>query len=202
MSALPEFSAANDPDSLETQEWLDALDAVLDREGPERAHYLLEKLVDKARRSGAYIPFSLNTAYLNTIPPHLEERSPGDHALEERIRSFCRWNAMVMVAKANKSDDELGGHIASFASVGTLFGIGFNHFWHAPHQGHGGDLVYFQGHSSPGIYARAFLEGRFTEEQLLNFRREVDGKGISSYPHPWLMPDTKKFPCRRPRGGS
>jgi len=119
----------------------------------------------------------------------MEERSPGDHALEERIRSFCRWNAMVMVAKANKSDDELGGHIASFASVGTLFGIGFNHFWHAPHEGHGGDLVYFQGHSSPGIYARAFLEGRLTEEQLLNFRREVDGRGISSYPHPWLMPD-------------
>src|SRR5437016_6989937 len=153
MSALPEFPAANDPDALETQEWLDALEAVLEREGPERAHYLLEKLVDKARRSGAYIPFSLNTAYLNTIPVHMEERSPGDHALEERIRSFCRWNAMVMVAKANKSDDELGGHIASFASVGTLFGIGFNHFWHAPHEGHGGDLVYFQGHSSPGIYA-------------------------------------------------
>ena len=171
MSALPEFSAANDPDAQETQEWLDALEAVLEREGPERAHYLLEKLVDKARRTGAYIPFSLNTAYLNTIPPHLEERSPGDHALEERIRSFCRWNAMVMVVKANKSDDELGGHIASFASVGTLFGIGFNHFWHAPHQGHGGDLVYFQGHSSPGIYARAFLEGRFNEEQLLNFRQ-------------------------------
>src|SRR6266511_3123798 len=169
MSALPEFSAANDPDALETQEWLDALESVLEREGPERARYLLEKLVDKARRSGAYIPFSLNTAYLNTIPPHLEERSPGDHALEERIRSFCRWNAMVMVAKANKSDDELGGHIASFASVGTLFGIGFNHFWHAPHEGHGGDLVYFQGHSSPGIYARAFLEGRLSEEQLLKY---------------------------------
>jgi pyruvate dehydrogenase E1 component len=150
MSALPEFSAANDSDTLETQEWLDALEAVLEREGPDRAHYLLEKLVDKARRSGAYIPFSLNTAYLNTIPVHMEERSPGDHALEERIRSFCRWNAMVMVARANKSDDELGGHIASFASVGTLFGIGFNHFWHAPHEGHGGDLIYFQGHSSPG----------------------------------------------------
>jgi len=194
MSALPESPAAGDPDALETQEWLDALEAVLDREGPERAHYLLEKLVDKARRSGAYIPFSLNTAYLNTIPPHLEERSPGDHALEERIRSFCRWNAMVMVAKANKNDDELGGHIASFASVGTLFGIGFNHFWHAPDAAHGGDLVYFQGHSSPGIYARAFLEGRLSEEQLLNFRREVDGKGVSSYPHPWLMPDFWQFP--------
>ncbi len=194
MSALPESPAAGDPDALETQEWLDALEAVLEREGPERAHYLLEKLVDKARRSGAYIPFSLNTAYLNTIPPHLEERSPGDHALEERIRSFCRWNAMVMVAKANKNDDELGGHIASFASVGTLFGIGFNHFWHAPDAAHGGDLVYFQGHSSPGIYARAFLEGRLSEEQVLNFRREVDGKGVSSYPHPWLMPDFWQFP--------
>jgi pyruvate dehydrogenase E1 component len=194
MSAQPQFPASNDPDTLETQEWLDALQSVLEREGPERAHFLLETLVEKARRSGAYIPFSLNTAYLNTIPPHLEERSPGDHALEARIRAFCRWNAMVMVAKANKSDDELGGHIASFASVGTLFGIGFNHFWRAPHEGHGGDLVYFQGHSSPGIYARAFLEGRLSEEQLLNFRREVDGKGVSSYPHPWLMPDFWQFP--------
>ncbi len=194
MSAQPQFPASDDPDSLETQEWLDALQSVLEREGPDRAHFLLETLVEKARRSGAYIPFSLNTAYLNTIPPHLEERSPGDHALEARIRAFCRWNAMVMVAKANKSDDELGGHIASFASVGTLFGIGFNHFWRAPHEGHGGDLVYFQGHSSPGIYARAFLEGRLSEEQLLNFRREVDGKGVSSYPHPWLMPDFWQFP--------
>src|SRR5256714_12371088 len=194
MSALPEFPAASDPDALETQEWLDALEAVLEREGPERAHYLLEKLVDKARRSGAYIPFSLNTAYLNTIPAHMEERSPGDHALEERIRSFCRWNAMVMVAKANKSDDELGGHIASFAPVGTAFGSGFNHCWRAAREGHGGDLVYFEGHSSPGIYARAFLEGRLTETQLLNFRREVDGQGISSYPPPWLMPDFWQFP--------
>ena len=194
MSAVPQLPAANDPDSLETKEWLDALEAVLDREGPERAHYLLERLVDKARRSGAYIPFSATTAYINTIAPHMEERSPGDHALEERIRSYCRWNAMVTVARANKNDDELGGHIASFASVGTLFGQGFNHFWHAPSAGHGGDLIYFQGHSSPGIYARAFLEGRLSEEQLLNFRREVEGKGISSYPHPWLMPDFWQFP--------
>jgi pyruvate dehydrogenase E1 component len=194
MSAVPQFPAANDPDALETQEWLDALEAVLDREGPERAHYLLERLVDKARRSGAYIPFSANTAYINTIPPHLEERSPGDAALEERIRSYCRWNAMVMVARANRNDDELGGHIASFASVGTMFGVGQNHFWHAPHEGHGGDLVYFQGHSSPGVYARALLEGRLSEEQLRNFRREVDGKGVSSYPHPWLMPDFWQFP--------
>src|SRR5215213_9388694 len=194
MAAVPQFPAANDPDALETQEWLDALEAVLEREGPERAHFLLQRLIDTARRAGAYIPFSANTAYLNTIPPHMEERSPGDAALEERIRSYCRWNAMVMVARANKNDDELGGHIASFASVGTLFGIGQNHFWNAPHEGHGGDLVYFQGHSSPGVYARGLLEGRFTEEQLLNFRREVDRKGVSSYPHPWLMPDYWQFP--------
>ncbi len=194
MSAVPQFPAANDADSQETKEWLDALEAVLEREGPERAHYLLQKLIDTARQSGAYLPFSANTAYLNTIPTHMEERSPGDHALEERIRSYARWNAMVMVAKANKTDGDLGGHIASFASVGTLFGIGFNHFWHAPSENHGGDLIYFQGHSAPGIYARAYLEGRLTEEQLLNFRRDVDGKGITSYPHPWLMPDFWQFP--------
>jgi pyruvate dehydrogenase E1 component len=194
MSAVPQFPAANDADALETQEWLDALEAVVEREGPQRAHFLLEKLIDQARRSGANIPFSPNTAYINTIPTHLEERSPGDPALEERIRSYCRWNALVMVARANKNDDELGGHIASFASVGTLFGVGQNHFWHAPSEGHGGDLVYFQGHSSPGVYARALLEGRLTQDQLLNFRREVDGKGVSSYPHPWLMPDFWQFP--------
>jgi len=194
MSAVPQQPAANDPDSLETQEWLDALEAVLEREGPERAHFLIEKLTEKARTSGAYLPYSPYTPYVNTIPAHMEERSPGDVTLEERIRSLCRWNAMVMVARANKNDDELGGHIASFASVGTLFGTGQQHFWNAPHEGHGGDLVYFQGHSSPGIYARGLLEGRFTEEQLLNFRREVDGKGVSSYPHPWLMPDYWQFP--------
>jgi pyruvate dehydrogenase E1 component len=194
MSAVPQQPAANDPDSLETQEWLDALESVLEREGGERAHYLIEKLTEKARTSGVTLPYSAYTPYVNTIPAHMEERSPGDAALEERIRSFCRWNAMVMVARANKNDDELGGHIASFASVGTLFGVGQNHFWNAPHEGHGGDLVYFQGHSSPGVYARALLEGRMTEEQLLSFRREVDGKGVSSYPHPWLMPDFWQFP--------
>src|ERR1044071_6780327 len=194
MAAVPQFPAANDQDALETQEWLDALEAVLEREGPARAHYLLERLIDKARRSGAHIPFSPNTAYINTIPPHMEERSPGDVAIEERIRSICRWNAMVMVARANKNDDELGGHIASFASVGTLFGTGQQHFWNAPHDGHGGDLIYFQGHSSPGVYARSLMEGRLSEERLLNFRREVDGKGGSSYPHPWLMPDYWQFP--------
>ncbi len=194
MSAVPQQPAANDPDTLETREWLDALEAVLEREGPERAHFLLGKLIEKARLSGAYIPFSANTPYLNTIPTHLEERSPGDFELEERIRSYCRWNAMVMVARANRDDDELGGHIASFASVANMFGIGQQHFWRAPHEGHGGDLVYFQGHSSPGIYARGLLEGRFTEEQLLNFRRDVDGRGVSSYPHPWLMPEYWQFP--------
>jgi pyruvate dehydrogenase E1 component len=194
MSAVPQLPAANDPDALETQEWLDALEALIEHEGPGRAHFLLEKLIDKARRSGANIPFSANTAYINTIPPHLEERSPGDIPLEERIRSICRWNAMVMVVRANKNDDELGGHIASFASVGTLFGTGQQHFWRAPHDGHGGDLVYFQGHSSPGVYARSLMEGRLPQERLLNFRREVDGKGVSSYPHPWLMPDYWQFP--------
>src|SRR5258708_10982106 len=166
MSAVPQQPAANDPDSLETQEWLDALEAVLEREGGERAHYLIEKLAEKARLSGVTLPYSAHTPYVNTIPAHMEERSPGDPALEERIRSFCRWNAMVMVARANKNDDELRGHIASFASVGTLFGIGFNHFWHAPHEWHGRALVYFHGHQSPGIYARAFLEGRLSREQL------------------------------------
>jgi len=194
MSAQPDFNAANDPDTLETQEWLDALQAVLEREGPERAHFLLEKMIERARHYGAFIPFSANTAYINTIPPHLEERSPGDAALEERIRSYARWNAMVSVARANKREGDLGGHIATFASVGTLFGVGFNHFWHAPTADHGGDLIYFQGHAAPGIYARALLEGRLTEEQLDNFRREVDGKGVSSYPHPWLMPDFWQFP--------
>ncbi len=198
MSALPDFSASNDPDIQETQEWLDALDAVLDREGPERAHYLLETMIDKARRSGAFIPFSANTAYVNTIPPHLEDRNPGNMEYEERIRSYIRWNAMAMVVKANRLNPadggDLGGHISSFASLATMIGCGMNHFWHAESEDHGGDLLYFQGHSSPGIYGRAFLEGRLTEDQLLNFRQEVDGKGLSSYPHPKLMPDFWQFP--------
>jgi pyruvate dehydrogenase E1 component len=197
MSAIPNFQAvgaANDPDALETQEWLEALDAVLEREGPHRAHFLLERLIDQARRSGAYIPYSANTAYINTIPPHLEERSPGDAAIEERIRSYVRWNAMATVVRANRGEGDLGGHIASYASVGTMMEVGFNHFWRAPTADFGGDLIYIQGHSSPGIYARAFLEGRLTAEQLSNFRRDVDGKGVTSYPHPKLMPDFWQFP--------
>ena len=183
-----------DADPQETQEWLDALDSVLKVEGTERAHYLLEKLVDKARRSGAYIPFSANTAYLNTIPPEKEERSPGDPALEDKIRSYVRWNAMAMVVRANKESSELGGHISSFASAATLYDVGFNHFFRAANESFPGDLIYAQGHSSPGIYARAFLEGRISEDQINNFRQEVDGKGLSSYPHPWLMPDFWQFP--------
>ncbi|HMN81484.1 MAG TPA: pyruvate dehydrogenase (acetyl-transferring), homodimeric type [Burkholderiaceae bacterium] len=202
MSAVPSHPpAANDPadqDSTETREWMDALEAVIDREGPERAHFLLEQLIDLARRSGAYIPFSANTAYVNTIPVHLEERSPGNAEYEERIRSYIRWNAMAMVVRANRHSPpdggDLGGHIASFASSATFIGAGMNHFWHAPHEGHGGDLVYFQGHVAPGIYGRAFMEGRLTEEQLLNFRQEVGGKGLSSYPHPKLMPEFWQFP--------
>lgn len=183
-----------DSDATETQEWLEALESVLDTGGPERAHFLLQEMIKKARRSGAYLPYSATTAYLNTIPAHKEQRSPGDADLEWRIRSIIRWNAMAMVVRANRKDSSLGGHIASFASAATLYDVGFNHFWHAPNKSHGGDLVYIQGHSSPGIYARAFLEGRISEEQLDSFRQECDGKGLSSYPHPWLMPDFWQFP--------
>ena len=183
-----------DVDPQETREWLDALEAVIEAEGPERAHFLLESLVDKARRRGAHIPFKATTAYLNTIPPHMEKHSPGDAQLEWRIRSIIRWNAMAMVIQANRDRDGIGGHIASFASSATLYDVGFNHFWHAPSEDHGGDMVFIQGHSSPGIYARAFLEGRLTEEQLRGFRQDVDGRGITSYPHPWLMPEFWQFP--------
>ena len=189
-----DMSPTPDVDPQETQEWLDAFDGVLEYEGVQRAHYLLERLVDKARRSGAYLPYSATTAYINTIPPGQEERSPGNHELEHRLRCYVRWNAMAMVVRANKMSSELGGHIASFASAATLYDVGFNHFFHAPSEHHGGDLVFFQGHSAPGIYARAFLEGRITERQLDNFRQEVDGRGLSSYPHPWLMPDFWQFP--------
>ena len=183
-----------DIDPLETREWVDALEAVLAVEGPERAHFLLESLIDKARRSGVNLPYSANTAYINTIPPHLEEPIPGDMEIENRLRNIVRWNAVAMVLRAGRKDLELGGHIASFASAATLYDVGFNHFWHAPTQNHCGDLIYIQGHSSPGVYARAFLEGRLSEAQLDMFRQEVDGKGISSYPHPWLMPDFWQFP--------
>jgi pyruvate dehydrogenase E1 component len=186
--------AANDPDVMETQEWLDALESVIEKEGPDRAHYLMERMMDLARRRGADVPFSSNTAYVNTIPADLGAHCPGDLEIEERLRSWMRWNAMAMVVKANRLDSSLGGHLSSFASLANMLGIGQNHFWHAPTEDHGGDLLYIQGHSSPGVYARAFLEGRLTEDQLLNFRREVDGHGLSSYPHPNLMPNFWQFP--------
>ena len=195
MSAqLDQVTANTDPDSQETKEWLDALAAVLEQEGPERAHYLMERLIDLARQSGSDIPFSANTAYVNTIPAHLETHCPGNLEYEEKLRSWMRWNAMAMVVRANRADGDLGGHLSSFASLANMLGIGFNHFWKAPSDTHGGDLLYIQGHSSPGVYARAYLEGRLSEEQLINFRKEVDGKGLSSYPHPKLMPNFWQFP--------
>jgi pyruvate dehydrogenase E1 component len=184
----------HDRDPLETREWLDALHSTLEAEGVERAHELVEKLIAELRRSGAHLPYKATTAYLNTIRKSDEERMPGEPGLEHRIRSILRWNALAMVMKANREASELGGHISSYASAATLYEVGFNHFFHAATESHGGDLVYFQGHCAPGIYARSFLEGRLSEEQLLRFRREVDGGGLSSYPHPWLMPDYWQFP--------
>jgi len=183
-----------DHDPLETQEWLEALDSVLKNEGAERAHYLISQLIHQARIAGDDMPISATTPYLNTIPLDKEERSAGNFELEHRIRALTRWNAMAIVMNANKESSELGGHIASFASAATLYDVAFNHFFHGKTDDHGGDLVYFQGHSSPGMYARAFLEGRLSEEQLRKFRQEVDGDGLSSYPHPWLMPNFWQFP--------
>jgi pyruvate dehydrogenase E1 component len=183
-----------DRDPAETREWLDALDSVEAFEGIGRVDELLDGIVQAARRKGAKLPFAANTAYVNTIAPPDEPDHPGDRAVEHKIRSLIRWNAAAIVLRANKTSSELGGHIASFQSAATLYDTGFMHFWHAPTDTHGGDLIYYQGHCSPGIYARAYLEGRLSEEQLLNFRQEVDGKGMPSYPHPWLMPDFWQFP--------
>ncbi|MBX9936084.1 MAG: pyruvate dehydrogenase (acetyl-transferring), homodimeric type [Burkholderiaceae bacterium] len=191
-------STGPDIDNQETREWLDALSAVIAKEGPERAHFLIEQLLEEARQHSIDLPFSANTAYVNTIEAHQETHCPGNIEIEERLRAYMRWNAMAMVVKANRHNPadggDLGGHIGSFASLATMFGTGFNHFWQAESASHGGDCIYFQGHVSPGIYARAFLEGRLTEEQLLNFRQEVDGQGLSSYPHPKLMPGFWQFP--------
>ena len=217
MSALPESflgrsaedsakdgasTARTDTDAQETREWLDALSAVIAEEGADRAHFLLEQLLEHSRQSGIDLPFSANTGYVNTIEPADEEHSPGNLELEGRLRAYMRWNAMAMVVKANRlhpaDGGDLGGHISSFASLAHMFAAGFNHFWHAETaeagKEHGGDLLYIQGHCSPGIYARAFMEGRLSEEQMLNFRQEVNGKGLSSYPHPKLMPDFWQFP--------
>ena len=184
----------NDHDPVETSEWLDSLRAVVRYAGVERARFLLTQLRDEARRAGAMPAFTATTPYRNTIPPGLEAKSPGNRELEHKIRAAIRWNAVAIILRANKESSELGGHIASFQSSALLYDIGFGHFWHAPTAEHGGDLIYVQGHVSPGIYARAFVEGRLTEQQLLGFRQESDGKGIPSYPHPWLMPDFWQFP--------
>src|SRR3954466_9360603 len=185
-----------DVDPQETREWLDALDAVVANDGVQRAQQLVESVIDRARRVGAPPPDQGPTPYVNTIPPDREAECPGDLEVEYRIQALIRWNAIAMVLQANKESSELGGHIASFQSAATLYEVGFNHFWHAPSDDHGGDLVFIQGHSSPGIYARAYLEGRISEEQMKRFRTETDAStpGLSSYPHPWLMPDFWQFP--------
>ncbi|CCB63770.1 pyruvate dehydrogenase (acetyl-transferring), homodimeric type [Hyphomicrobium sp. MC1] len=181
-------------EDAEIQDWRESISSVIAYEGTERADDILGEVVERARASGAAIPFASSTAYINTIPVRDEAPLPGDRDLEHRIAAAIRWNAAAMVLRSNKESSELGGHIASYQSAATLYETGFNHFWHAPSEEHGGDLVLIQGHSSPGIYARAFLEGRLTEDQLLNFRQEVGGHGLSSYPHPWLMPDFWQFP--------
>ncbi len=188
MASIPDI------DNQETQEWLDALNTVIETEGVERAHFLIESMIDQARRSGANLPYKATTAYVNTIPTHLQQRHPGNPDMERRIRALIRWNAIMTVLRANEKSPGVGGHIASFQSAATLYDVGFNHFFRAANDKFQGDLIYFQGHSSPGVYARAFLEGRISEDQLTNFRMETGGKGLSSYPHPWLMPDFWQFP--------
>ena len=191
---MSDFNITDDMDPIETREWLESIDSVMRTHGPERAHYIINRMVDHARRSGSYLPSSYNTAYLNTIPVGMQPNYPGDRSIEKRIEAFIRWNAMAMVVQANKESSEIGGHISTYASSATLYEVGFNHFWRAPTDKNRGDLIFMQGHSSPGIYARAFLEGRLNENQLDHFRKEVGNKGLSSYPHPWLMPDFWQFP--------
>ncbi|WP_319240970.1 pyruvate dehydrogenase (acetyl-transferring), homodimeric type [uncultured Propionivibrio sp.] len=185
--------ADTDADPQETREWLDALAAVLENEGPERAHFLIEQMIGQAREKGIDLPYSATTEYINTISTERQPNYPGDPDIEIRIRNYIRWNALAMVMRANKNTN-VGGHIASFASSAALYDVGFNWFWRGQDDPSGGDLVFFQGHSVPGVYARAFLMGRLSEDQINHFRQEVDGKGLSSYPHPWLMPDFWRFP--------
>jgi len=191
---MTELPKPEDLDPAETHEWLESIDSVLKAQGAERAHFLLDRLIDYTRRAGAYLPFKPNTAYVNTIPTGLEREYPGNRALERRLEAYIRWNAMAMVVQANRQSSEYGGHISTYASSATLYEVGFNHFWRAPSERHPGDLIFIQGHSSPGIYARAYLESRLSENQLRHFRQEVEGDGLSSYPHPWLMPDFWQFP--------
>ena len=183
-----------DIDAQETQEWIDALQGVIEADGSDRARYLLKELTNAAREAGTQLPYGLNTPYINTIDVDDQSTLPADRQIEFKIRSMIRWNAAAMVLRANKISTEYGGHIASYASAAVLYEIGFNHFWRARNADHGGDMIYYQGHSAPGMYSRAFLEGRLSEEQLDNFRQEVGGNGLSSYPHPWLMPNFWQFP--------
>ncbi|MGH8190065.1 MAG: pyruvate dehydrogenase (acetyl-transferring), homodimeric type [Rhodanobacteraceae bacterium] len=196
MNAVAQEFLDQDPDPRETREWVESIEAVIHADGTERAHQLLETLVDETRRAGGYLPFSPTTEYVNTIPPELEAKSPGDAAMEWRIRCLLRWNAMAMVVRANRKPGSLGGHIASFASSATLYDVGFNHFWRAPSEDHPGDLIGYQGHSSPGLYARSYLEGRLSADDLDHLRIETRPgiKGLPSYPHPWLMPDYWQMP--------
>ena len=187
-------ASREDVDTLETQEWLDSLNAVIENDGSERASFLLNKIISEAYTAGLVLPDTRTTPYINTIPPELEVKSPGNQNIEKKIRAYVRWNAAAMVVRANKISSELGGHIGTFASAATLYDVGMNHFWRAKNKNFGGDLIYFQGHSAPGMYARAFLEGRITKEQLNRFRQEVNLGGLSSYPHPWLMPKFWQFP--------
>ena len=191
---ITQSSYEDDIDPLETREWIESLNAVIENDGPSRASYLLNKVVSEAYTAGLVLPDTRTTPYINTIPSELEVKSPGDQNIEKKIRAYIRWNAAAMVVKANKISSELGGHIGTFASAATLYDVGMNHFWRAKNKQFGGDLIYFQGHSSPGMYARAFLEGRLSEKQLNRFRQEVDTGGLSSYPHPWLMPKFWQFP--------
>jgi pyruvate dehydrogenase E1 component len=191
---VAQLHSKNDTDPLETKEWIESLNAVIENDGPQRASYLLNKVVSAAYTSGLILPDTRTTPYINTIPTELEVKSPGNQNIEKKIRAYIRWNAAAMVVRANKISPELGGHIGTFASAATLYDVGMNHFWRAKNKNFGGDLVYFQGHSAPGMYARAFLEGRFSEKQLNRFRQEVDSGGLSSYPHPWLMPKFWQFP--------
>src|ERR1700684_195213 len=194
MSGYESASAAIDSDTLETREWLESFDALVRAQDPTRALFVLHRLEEHAKELGLLAPAAPYSAYRNTLPLARQGQYPGDLAIEERLTSIMRWNALAMVTRANKASGELGGHIASYASAAEIFEVGFNHFFQAAHEDHGGDLVYFQPHSAPGVYARAFLEGRLSEGQLANFRQEVNGHGLCSYPHPWLMPEFWQVP--------
>ena len=183
-----EFIPGTDIDPTETKEWIESLSAVLHNDGKQRAQFLIKKLIEHSYKEGSDLVLSRNTPYINSVSPEEEEKSTGDQNLERKIRSLIRWNAAAMVVRANKKNPELGGHIGTFASAATLYDVGMNHFWRAKNNKFGGDLIYFQGHSAPGMYARAFLEGRISEKELDRFRQEVNPGGLSSYPHPWLMP--------------